>query len=169
MNIRTTTRNAALAALVSAATLLVQVPVPATQSYIHLGDAAIIAGALLFGARSGLIAGGIGSVLADILGGYAHWAPFTLIIKGLEGFLVGLIAARTGTRIGIRTVVATTSGGVTVVAGYFLVETTLYGSEAAVIATLPNTIQALSGMVAGVATAAALHKAGKLNSQHDRI
>ena len=57
----------------------------------------------------------------------------------------------------------------TVVAGYFLVETTLYGSEAALIATLPNTIQALSGMVAGVATAAALHKAGKLNSQHDRI
>ena len=68
MNIRTTTRNAALTALVSAATLLVQVPVPATQGYIHLGDAAIIAGALLFGAHSGLIAGGIGSALADILG-----------------------------------------------------------------------------------------------------
>jgi uncharacterized membrane protein len=53
MNIKTTTSNAALAALVSATTLLVQVPVPATQGYINLGDAAIIAGTLLFGARSG--------------------------------------------------------------------------------------------------------------------
>ena len=110
MNIRTTSRNAALTALVSAATLLVQVPVPATQGYIHLGDAAIIAGALLFGARFGLIAGGIGSATRRYPEGYAHWAPFTLIIKGLEGFLVGLIAARTGTRIGIRTLVAATSG-----------------------------------------------------------
>ena len=34
-----------------------------------------------------MIAGGIGSALADILTGYSHWAIFTLIIKGLEGYI----------------------------------------------------------------------------------
>ena len=58
---------------------------PANEGYINVGDAIIVFGALLF---SGLVAGlssGLGSALADGLGGYAHWAPFTLIIKGVEG------------------------------------------------------------------------------------
>ena len=83
-NLRTTSLNAVLTALVAAATLSIRIPVPATQGYINLGDAVVIAAALVLGPRTGLIAGGIGSALADWLGGYAHWAPFTLIIKGLE-------------------------------------------------------------------------------------
>jgi uncharacterized membrane protein len=93
--------NAAFIALVTASTLLIKIPVPVTQGYINLGDAAVIIAALLFGPRTGLIAGGIGLALADWLGGYAHWAPFTLIIKGLEGFLVGLIATRASGNQGI--------------------------------------------------------------------
>ena len=48
--------------------------------------------ALVFGWRIGGIAGGVGSALADALGGYFIWAPWTLIIKGIEGILVGTIA-----------------------------------------------------------------------------
>ena len=162
--------NAVLTALVAAATLLIRVPVPATQGYINLGDAVVIAAALLFGPRTGLIAGGIGSALADWLGGYAHWAPFTLIIKGLEGFLVGIIATRPWGNRGIRTVLAATSGGLTVVGGYFIVEVGLYGREAALVAAMANTIQALCGTVAGVATATVLRKViDPSHSQHDRI
>lgn len=32
--------------------------------------------------------------MADLLSGYAHWAPWTLVIKGLEGLIAGLIAHR---------------------------------------------------------------------------
>lgn len=88
--LRTTSLNAVITALVAVATLLIRIPVPVTQGYINLGDAVVITAALLMGPRTGLIAGGIGSALADWLAGCAHWAPFTLIIKGLEGYLVGL-------------------------------------------------------------------------------
>lgn len=40
-------RLALLTALVAAATLALRVPMPATEGYINLGDALIIAGALL--------------------------------------------------------------------------------------------------------------------------
>jgi hypothetical protein len=40
----------------------------------------------------GAAAGGIGSALADILGGYAMFAPVTLIAKGIEGGLAALAA-----------------------------------------------------------------------------
>ena len=155
--LRTTSINAVFTALVTAATLLIRIPVPATQGYINLGDAVVIAAGLLLGPRT-LIAGGIGSALADWLGGYAHWAPFTLIIKGLEGFLVGLIVTRPWGNLGIRTLLAAASGGLTVVGGYFIVEVGLYGFEAALVAAMANTIQALCGVVAGVATATVLRK-----------
>jgi uncharacterized membrane protein len=65
MNVKTTTMNAAFTTLVTASTLLIRIPVPATLGYINLGDAAVIMAALLFGPRTGLIAGEIGSALAD--------------------------------------------------------------------------------------------------------
>ena len=80
---------ALLTALVAAATRVIQIPTPATKGYVNLGDGMIFVAALLFGGSIGGIAGGIGSALADILGGYANWALPTLIIKGLEGLLVG--------------------------------------------------------------------------------
>ncbi len=157
-NLRTTSLNAVLTALVAAATLSIRIPVPATQGYINLGDAVVIAAALVLGPRTGLIAGGIGSALADWLGGYAHWAPFTLIIKGLEGFLVGYIVSRRWGSRRLRTILAVASGGLTIVGGYFLVETGLYGREAALVAAMANSVQALCGMIAGVATATVLRR-----------
>lgn len=86
--------SAIFAAVVCAATLVIRIPVPATSGYINLGDSMVFVSALLFGARIGGIAGGVGSALADILGGYGSWAPFTLIIKGAEGFTAGYISRR---------------------------------------------------------------------------
>jgi len=80
-------------ALVALATMSIQIPVPQTRGYINLGDTVIFVFAMLFGARIGALAGGVGSALADLLTGYAHWAPFTLVIKGIEGLLVGLLAS----------------------------------------------------------------------------
>jgi uncharacterized membrane protein len=87
MDIRRLVRIALLAALVAVATLVLRIPMPATEGYINVGDAVIVAGALLLVGRSAGLAGGIGSALADGLGGYAHWAPFTLFLKGEKGWL----------------------------------------------------------------------------------
>ncbi|MFZ7102038.1 MAG: ECF transporter S component [Peptococcaceae bacterium] len=79
-------------ALVFVTTFSVKIPIPFTQGYIHAGDSMIFVAAVLLGWKYGAIAGGVGSALADILGGYANWALPTLIIKSVMGGLVGWIA-----------------------------------------------------------------------------
>ncbi|HBF66016.1 MAG TPA: ECF transporter S component, partial [Clostridium sp.] len=82
-----------LVALVTISTMVFQIPVSATQGYIHLGDSMILLISVFFGAKYGMVAGGVGSAMADLLSGYGHWAPFTFIIKGIMGYLIGKIAS----------------------------------------------------------------------------
>ena len=93
VTVRSLTVSALMIALMTLATMIIRIPNPATQGYINLGDAMLMTIALVFGWRIGGIAGGVGSALADALGGYFIWAPWTLVIKGIEGILVGTIAA----------------------------------------------------------------------------
>jgi uncharacterized membrane protein len=81
-----------MVALIFVLTFAIKVPVPFTRGYIHLGDSMIFIAAILFGWRVGALAGGLGSALADVVGGYAFWAIPTFIIKGIMGALVGLIS-----------------------------------------------------------------------------
>ncbi len=86
---RQLTLTALLMAMVTVATMLIQVPVPATKGFINVGDTVIFVAALMFGPRTGVIAGGVGSALADLLSGYAHWAPWTLSSKVLRALSRG--------------------------------------------------------------------------------
>ncbi len=83
-------KSAMFSALVLAATMI-SIYTPITEGYFNLGESMVYTAAILGGPTVGLIAGGIGSALADIILGYAHYAPGTLIIKGIEGFLAGWI------------------------------------------------------------------------------
>ena len=78
-------------ALTAVATMAVQIPIPATKGYLNLGDSVIMVLAVVFGPRFGFLVGSLGSALADVVTGYAYWAPATLIIKGVEGFLSRLV------------------------------------------------------------------------------
>lgn len=89
--VRSLTYGSLMMALVFIATYAVRIPVPFTQGYIHPGDSMIFVSALLFGWKFGALVGGFGSALADILGGYAHWAFPTLVIKGIMGAVAGWI------------------------------------------------------------------------------
>lgn len=143
-------------ALVALATMGIQIPVPQTRGYINLGDTVIFVFAMLFGARIGALAGGVGSALADLLTGYAHWAPFTLVIKGIEGLLVGLLAS--GEKSYPVRVLVGLLGGLVMVSGYFLAEVVLYGFGAA-LAELPgNFIQAGSAVAIGPLVVLALQR-----------
>ncbi len=50
--------------------------------------------ALLFGPLIGGVAGGLGSMISDIILGYSQYAPGTLIIKAAEGAIVGYLGSR---------------------------------------------------------------------------
>lgn len=165
MNVRRTVRDALLVALTAATTLVIRIPTPATQGYINVGDAVVFVSALLFGARAGAVAGGIGSALADLIGGYTFWAPFTLVIKGAEGFVAGALFGWTGRTLskasGVALAVPTLAlAGGWMVLGYFLVETQLYGWGPASASAVGNVVQAGVSVAIGLPVAVALRKAG---------
>jgi len=155
--------QALLIALVTVCTMVFQIPVSATQGYIHLGDSMILLIGVFFGARYGMVAGGIGSALADLLSGYAHWVPFTLIIKGLMGWLIGKIAQGAASRekfYTARNLLASVVGIVWMVVGYFIGGGILKSSFAVAATSIPeNIVQGVAGMVIFFVVGAAFHKA----------
>lgn len=78
-------------AVVCVATVILKIDIPATHGFFNVGDSMVYVTALLFGPLTGGIAGGLGSSLADILLGAPWYAPGTLVIKGVEGLIVGYL------------------------------------------------------------------------------
>lgn len=84
---------AVFTALVFVCTIAFNFSIPATQGYFNIGEVMIYTTALLMGPYIGAVAGGLGSALSDeILA--PQYAPGTLVIKALEGFIVGMLATR---------------------------------------------------------------------------
>jgi uncharacterized membrane protein len=78
-------------ALETIATMMISIAIPLSNGYFNVGEGIIFVAAILFGPITGALTGGIGAALADLLLGYAVYAPATFVGKGLEGLLVGLI------------------------------------------------------------------------------
>lgn len=117
---------------------------------------------VFFGARYGMVAGGIGSALADVLSGYSHWAPFTLIIKGLmAGCWQDCI--RAGSRAKFytgRNLLAAVVGIAWMVFGYFIGGGILKSSFAVAATSIPeNIVQGVAGAVIFFVVGAAFHNA----------
>jgi uncharacterized membrane protein len=159
----TTAIVGALIALAAIATMVIRVPIPATTGYFNIGDVFVVLAGLWLGPLAGAIVGGVGPTIADAIG-FPVFIPATLITKGLEGFIVGMIASRANVdNIKIKTLAAF-SGGATVVIGYFVFEAYIYpiigetvpafaitDIGAAIVEILPNTIQGIVGAVGGLA------------------
>jgi len=137
-----------MAALVFVATWFIKLPVSLTQGYIHLGDGFILLGAALLG-HVAIPAAAIGSMLADLLGGYTMYCLPTFLIKGA----VAAVAVQAFRRCGspIVRIVWMMVAELVMVAGYFAAEWLLlgYGLAAAASAVVPNLVQAFSGVVIG--------------------
>lgn len=108
-----------MAALVTIATFIVQIPIPATRGYLNFGDIMIFVSALTFGPIVGGLAGSIGSAISDVISGYGPFAPFTFVIKGAEGVIAGLISNKIKVP---RDVLAVIVAGTEMITGYFLAE-----------------------------------------------
>lgn len=78
-------------ALIAVFTVIIAIPVPMTNGYVHLGDSMIFLSVLLLGWKHGAIAAALGSALADIYLGYVHYAPWTFAIKGGMALIMGLL------------------------------------------------------------------------------
>ncbi len=135
--VRLMVKYALMIAVTTVTTMAINIPAPAANGYCNLGDAMVFASAILLGKKGGFIAGGVGSALADLLLGFSFWAPFTFIIKGLEGFIAGYILE---TSFGKKhSFLALLPAAAWMVAGYYIVKIFLYGWAPA-LAEVPITI-----------------------------
>ncbi len=148
---------AAATALVCLGTMIIQIPIP--LGYVHLGDAVILLVSVLLGPGAGLVAGGLGSALADLLTGYPQWVPVTLLIKAWMGFAVGILAA--GKPLGSGSAfLAACAGLLSMVAGYVVGGVILTGSLAAGAAQIPGlTAEGIFAMVLFYGAGSLLEKA----------
>lgn len=145
-----------MAALVAVATVFVQIPNPTTRGYINFGDIMIFVSALTFGPIVGGLAGSIGSSIADIATGYAYFAPFTFVIKGVEGTIAGLISNQKSVR---RDVLAVVFAGLEMIIGYFLAEFFPLQLGWAALTEVPgNVSQIIAGAVIGIPIALLIRK-----------
>lgn len=140
---------ALFAALSCVATMSIRIPTPGTGGYIHPGDAIVILSGVILGPVWGFLAGGIGSALSDLIGGYFIYVPITFVIKGLVALTAGLLYQKVGKNQKSR-YIAVILGGVAdiilVAGGYFVCEFFIYGAGSA--ASIPaNIIQGVGGLV----------------------
>ena len=149
--------SAMMAAMVTVTTYIFQIPVPQTEGYINVGDAMVFTVGLVFGPVIGGFAGGIGSAISDLAGGYSYFAPVTLVVKGLEGTIAGLVS--NGKNFW-RDVTAVSIGGIIMISGYFLAEAFLMGFGVAVASVeIPgNLFQVVFGGVVSIPISATVRK-----------
>ena len=149
---------ALLIALTTVFTLVVRVPVPATQGYVNLSDVAIAFIGLAFGPWVGLAAGGVGAALADLLGGYTQFALLSLVAHGLEGLVIGLLGR--GRRSAAGMALAWLPGALIMIASYLVGEGLFLTGWPAALAEVPlNAFQALMGAVVGIPLMLAVRRA----------
>jgi len=91
MKSKTIAVYALMSAIVMVATFAIRIPMVATDGYLNIGDGIVLFCGIAFGPAAGFLAGGIGSALADLISGYAHWILPTFLIKGAEGAIAGAL------------------------------------------------------------------------------
>ena len=148
-NLKKIIMTALFAALACVATMSIRIPTPGTGGYIHPGDAIVILAGIILGPVYGMLAGGIGSALSDLIGGYFVYVPITFVIKGLVSLCSALLYRKVGKNSKSR-YTAVILGGVAdiilVAGGYCLCEYFIYGAGA--FASVPaNLVQGIGGLV----------------------
>ncbi|MFW5981134.1 MAG: ECF transporter S component [bacterium] len=140
-------------ALVALATYFIRIP-GLNTSYYNLGELVIFTLALVFGAKAGLLAGALGSALVDLVVAPV-WAPFTFLIKGFEGWVVGKIGQEGKLS---KNILAVIIGGHVMIVGYALAVWLLYDWPAVLPEIAGNYGQAGVGAIVAVPLARQINK-----------
>lgn len=160
--------TAMFAALICVATIVIQIPSP-LNGYVNFGDCFVLVAAWILGPWYGFAAGGIGSALADLFSGYAHYVPGTLVIKGLIAVAAALICRALLSKLAKFPTLAYVSGAVVgeiiMVAGYYFYAALLLGKsfEGALASVPGNIVQGAFGVVIGVIVIRIIAKTKVLN------
>ena len=133
-----------LTAIVFSATMFINIrlPISINGGLIHMGNIALFLTAFLFGKKKGAIAGAFGMGLFDILSGWTAWAPFTFVIRGVMGYVIGSISHannKEGVNV-LYNIIAIVLGGIWMIGGYYMTEVILYGNWMTPATSIPGNI-----------------------------
>lgn len=161
--------TAMMTAMVMIATTFFKIP--NAMGYIHLGDGFVLLAAIILPKKYACFAGGVGAGLADIYGGYAVWAPWTLVIKIVMVLIVQLFfdfltkRASNGKHIAkiagipFAELFAYVLAVLWTVSGYYVAQGFISGNWAAPITDVPgNVLQAAVGSVIAILVSVTLGK-----------
>ncbi len=159
--VRELTLMGLLVAVVFVMTYYIQIklPIAVNGGLIHLGNVALFTVALVLGKKRGAVAGAFGMGLFDLLSGWVAWAPYTFVIRGIMGFLIGGISGlgeKNGRNMALN-LGAILVGSLWMVAGYYAAEGIMFGNWTAPMTSVPgNLIQLGIGTVVAVPLSAML-------------
>lgn len=91
--------------------------------------------------------------LFDLTSGWATWAPFTFIIRGVMGYIIGAVSHsnnKNGTSI-LYNLAAIIVSSLWMIAGYYIAEVILYGNLLSPVSSIPGNIaQIVVGLVISI-------------------
>jgi len=142
--------NALFIALTFVATMFINVrlPIMGNGGLIHLGNVPLFVAAIVYGKKTGAIAGAFGMGLFDLISGWAAWSPFTFVIVGIMGFVVGLISEKVPGNRDLVNSLAVACALIIKVVGYYFAEVILYHNWIQPFGSVPGNI--LQVVLAGI-------------------
>lgn len=148
-----------LAALICVATFMIKVPSVVTSGYVHLGDGFIFIAVILLGSKNGAWAGSIGASLADLLGGYSHYAIPTFIIKGIMALIMGYVINKVPGNSKFKWIAGALVGSIWQIIAYYVVGSLMVGSFISTLMDIPaNMAQSIAGIIVAVIFVVAFKK-----------
>ena len=130
--------------------------IPTYNGYVHCGDGVIFLAACVLPMPYSIIVGALGAMLADLLTGFAIWAPGSMIIKGL---LVLLFTCKSNKILTKRNLVMLLPAALISAAGYYLYEALITGSFIASLSGIPGSIiQAVASSILFIVAGLAMDK-----------
>jgi uncharacterized membrane protein len=155
------TLNGLLIALVFVFTMFIQIrlPISVNGGLIHLGNIPLVVAAIVFGRKKGAAAGAFGMALFDLLSGWALWAPFTFVVRGLMGYIIGGISGIKKGQSWLLNLLAILAGGAVMIIGYYFTEVIIYHNWITPLSSIPgNAVQVVSALLIGLPLATTVGK-----------
>ena len=132
--------------------------VPTYNGYVHFGDGFIFLAACMLPMPYSIFVGAAGALLADLLTGYAIWAPGSMIIKAA---LALLFTCKTAKIVTLRNSLMLIPAAIISAGGYYLYEVLITGNFIASLAGIPGSLtQAVASSILFIAAGLAIDKFG---------
>ena len=130
--------------------------IPTYNGYVHVGDGFVFLAACLLPTPYAVAVGAIGAMLADVLTGFAIWAPGSMVIKALMAVLFSCKGKKI---LSLRNILVLIPAALISIGGYYFYVVIITGSFVASLSGIPGSaIQAATSSLVFIIAGLAMDK-----------